>query len=327
MYMWVRNIEVLRLTPRHNPDVNDYWMCDVGRLTTFRDVNSKNRISGPRVRRDGVLVEVGWEEAIAKVASELRSFKKNEIAALGSAFATNEDNYLFQKFVKEILGTKNIDFVRHVKVGDEDDLLIRADKTPNSSGAKEVGIKPGDGGLGYEGILRGIEEGRIKALYLIDDNIAAESEVAETLRKLDFLVVHASNENGTAMLADVVLPSSTYAEKNGTFTNFQGRVQRIRPAVATLEQDRALDGFSMSRLDKFASVNDRWGRPNRRDARPTWRIIVSVANAMGGKFRYNTAEDVFKEIASVVPAFKGLSYQKIGKQGALLEHKPELVEV
>lgn len=327
MYMWVRNNEVLRLTPRHNPDVNDYWMCDVGRLTTFRDVNSKNRISGPRVRRDGVLVEVGWEEAIAKVASELRSFKKNEIAALGSAFATNEDNYLFQKFVKEILGTKNFDFVRHVKVGDEDDLLIRADKTPNSSGAKEVGIKPGDGGLGYEGILRGIEEGRTKALYAIDDNIAAEPEVAETLRKLDFLVVHASNENGTTMLADVVLPSSTYAEKNGTFTNFQGRVQRIRPAVATLEQDRALDGFSMSRLDKFASVNDRWGRPNRRDARPTWRIIVSVANAMGGKFRYNTAEDVFKEIASVVPAFKGLSYQKIGKQGALLEHKPELVEV
>ena len=325
-YMWVRNNEILRLTPRQNPDVNDYWMCDAGRLTTYDFVNSATRISGPGMKKDGVLVEVGWEEAIAKVASELRSFRKTEVAALGSAYATNEDNYLFQKFVKDVLGTKNLDFVRHVKEGAEDDFLIRADKTPNSHGAREVGIRPGEGGLALEGVLRGIGEGRIKALYVIDDNIAASPEAAEVLKKLDFLVVHASNENETTALADVVLPSSTYAERHGTFTNFQGRVQRIRPAVSTLEQDRALDGFSMSRLDKFMSPNDRWGRPNRRDARPTWRIIVSVANAMGGKFRYNMAEDVFKELASVVPSFKGLTYQKIGKQGVMLARKPEAVE-
>jgi NADH-quinone oxidoreductase subunit G len=325
MYMWVRNNEILRLTPRQNPDVNDYWMCDVGRLTTYDFVNAANRISGPRLRKDGALVEVGWEEAVAKVASELRSFRKTEIAALGSANGTNEDNYLFQKFVKDILGTKNLDFVRHVKEGDEDDFLIRADKTPNSCGAKEVGVKPSEGGLAFEGMIRAIGEGRIKALYVIDDDIAARSEVVEVLKKLEFLVVHASNENGTTTLADVVLPSSTYAERHGTFTNFQGRVQRIRPAVSTLEQDRALDAFSMSRLDKFMSPNDRWGRPTKCDARPTWRIIVSVANAMGGKFRYNMVEDVFKELASVVPSFKGMTYQKIGKQGAMLEKKSESV--
>jgi NADH-quinone oxidoreductase subunit G len=228
--------------------------------------------------------------------------------------------------VKDVLGTKNLDFVRHVSEGDEDDFLIRSDKTPNSYGARELGIKPSEGGLGFDGILRGIEEGKIKALYVIEDNIAARANVAEALSKLDFLVVHSSNENETTGLADVVLPSSTYAEKNGTFTNFQGRIQRIRPAVATLEQDRSLDGFSMSRLDKFMSPNDRWGRPNRRDARPTWRIIVSVANAMGGKFRYNMVEDVFKELASVVPGFKGLTYQKIGKQGVMLPKNVETLK-
>jgi len=339
MYMWVRNNEILRLTPRQNLDVNDYWMCDAGRLTTYDFVNAATRISGPRMKKDGALVEVGWEEAIAKVASELRTFNKTEIAALGSAYATNEDNYLFQKFVRNVVGTKNLDFMPHVKEGDEDDFstslstrgvvdLIRADKTPNSYGAREVGIKPvddstrrGEGGLAFDGIMKAVGEGKIKALYVIDDNIAAKPEVAEALKKLDFLVVHASNENETTMLADVVLPSSTYAERHGTFTTFQGRVQRIRPAVSTLEQDRALDGFSMSRLDKFMSPNDRWGRPNRRDARPTWRIIVSVANAMGGKFRYNMAEDVFKELASVVPSFKGLTYQKIGRHGAMLTKK------
>jgi NADH-quinone oxidoreductase subunit G len=327
MYMWVRNNEILRLTPRQNPDVNDYWMCDAGRLTTYDFVNAATRISGPRMKKDGTLVEVGWEEAIAKVASELRSFRKTEVAALGSAYATNEDNYLFQKFVKDVLGTKNLDFMRHVREGDEDDFLIRADKTPNSYGAKEVGVRPGEGALAFDGIMKGVGEGRIKALYVIDDNIAVSPEVAEALKKLDFFVVHASNENETTALADVVLPSSTYAERHGTFTNFQGRVQRIRPAVSTLEQDRALDGFSMSRLDKFMSPNDRWGRPNKRDVRPTWRILVSVANAMGGRFRYNMVEDVFKELTSVVPSFKGLGYQKIGKQGEMLAKKPDVVEV
>lgn len=338
MYMWVRNNQILRLTPRHNPEVNDYWMCDAGRLTTFKHVNAENRIKAPMVRKNGELVEVDWEEAVAKVVSELRSFKRNEIAALGSAYATNEDNYLFQKFVREILGSNNLDFGRHEKGGVEGESpaslsttgvldLIRADKSPNSFGAKEVGVRPGSGGLDYDGILQAIDGGRIKALYVIDDNVAENVAVAGILRKLDFLVVHASNENETTMLADVILSSSTYAEKNGTFTNFQGRVQRIRPAVATLEQDRALDGFSMSRLDKFAAPNDRWGRPTKRDARPTWRIIVSVANAMGGKYRYNTSEDVFKEIASTIPSFKGLTYQKIGRHGALLTTKPELISV
>lgn len=338
MYMWVRNNQILRLTPRHNPEVNDYWMCDAGRLTTFKYVNAENRIKAPMVRKDGELVGVGWEEAIAKVAFELRSFKRNEIAALGSAYATNEDNYVFQKFVREILGTNNLDFVRHVKKEVEGETsasfstsavlnLIRADKTPNSFGAREVGVRPGSGGLDLDGILQAIDEGRIKALYVIDDNVAEDAAVANILRKLDFLVVHASNENETTLLADVVLSSSTYAEKNGTFTNFQGRVQRIRPAVATLEHDRALNGFSMSRLDKFAAPNDRWGRPIKCDARPTWRIIVSVANAMGGKYRYNTSEDVFKEIASTIPSFKGLTYQKIGRHGALLATKPELISV
>ena len=323
MLMWVRQNEILRLTPRYNPEVNDYWMCDVGRLTTFKFVNAEDRINAPMVRKEGELVQVSWEEAIAKVASELRRFKKSEIAALGSAYATNEDNYLFQKFVKALLNTKHLDYLRHVEVRDEDNLLIRADKTPNSYGAREVGVKPGEGGLAWEGILKGIDEGKIKALYAIDDKIAADPAIGKVLQKLDFLVVHTSNRNQTTDLAKVVLSSSTYAEKHGTFTNFQGRVQRIRPAVATLEQDRALDGFSVSRLDKFASSNDRWARLKKRDARPTWRIILSVANAMGGKFKYNTAEEVFKEIASTVPSFKGLTHQKIGNQGALLVGKAE----
>lgn len=319
MNVWVRNNEILRQTPRFNADVNDYWMCDKGRLNTFRQVNSEHRIKSPLMQKDAGVVEVGWDEAISKVASELKQFRKSEIAVIGSAFDTNEDNYALVRFAREIIGTRNIDFKRHVVEGDEDALLIRADKTPNSRGAHEVGVRPGENGASFEGIMKGIKEGAIKALYLVDDNIAADPDVAKLLSRLDFLVVHCCLENESTRIADIVLPTSTYAEKNGTFTNFQGRVQRIRPAVATLEQDRALDGFAMSRQDKFGSQYDRWARGLKRDARPTWRIIAAMASLMGVRFKYQTAEDVFNDVASHVDSFKGMSYRRLGNKGMQLK--------
>jgi NADH-quinone oxidoreductase subunit G len=315
MKMWVRNNEILRLTPRMNQEVNDYWMCDKGRLTTFASVNAGNRISRPMVRKDDLLVETSWDEAISAVASRLKTFKKNEIAAIGSPFATNEDNYLLVKFMSQ-LGVRSIDILRHESPGDEDDLLIRADKAPNALGARLVGIHP-DGETDLSSIVKNIRSGAVKVLYVIDDDVASVPEIAEVLPKLDYLIVHASNENLTTMLADVVLSSSTYAEKHGTFTNFQGRVQRVRPSVATEEQDRALDGFSMSRLDKFGAPNDRWTKGARRDARPTWRVLAGVANALGAKWKYASAEDVFNELAASLDPFRGMSYLRIGSRGMM----------
>lgn len=321
MYSWVRNNEVLRQTPRYNPEVNDFWMCDAGRLGTFRQVNSEKRVIAPLMRKEEGMVEVGWDEAIARVASELRTFKKSEIAALGSAFATNEDNFAFQRFARDILGTKNIDFMRHTVTGDEDNVLIRADKTPNALGAMEVGVRPRDGGLDFAGIIKAIRDGQIKALYLLDDDIAADTNIAQALARLEFLVIHSHTENATTGHADVVLPASTFGEKNGTFTNFLGRVQRIRPSVATIEQDRALDGFAMSRLDKFGSQFDRWSKGVKRDARPSWKIIAGLASLMGTKYKYNTAEDVFNDIVAGVESYKGMNYTKLGNKGMNLKKK------
>ena len=323
MISWVRNNEVLRQTPRFNPDVNQYWMCDRGRLETFRPVNSDQRIKGPLMRKEAGVVEVGWDEAIARVASELKSFRKAELAVLGSAFDSNEDNYVLQKFAREVLQTRNVDFRRHIIPGDEDRLLISSDKTPNSRGALEVGVRPGEGGTNSEGILRGIKEGAIKALYLVDDQVPWEPDLVQTLSRLEFLVVLGSVETEITRMADIVLSASTYAEKNGTFTNLQGRVQRLRPSVATLDTDRALDGFAMSRLDKFGSQFDRWARGSKRDARSTWRITAGIAVLMGAKFKYQTAEDVFNEIATQVDSFKGMSYRKVANRGMVLKSHKE----
>ena len=193
--------------------------------------------------------------------------------------------------------------------------LIRADKTPNSLGASIVGVAGENGTDGIDHILKGITSGAIKVLYVLEDNIAADPRIAEILSNLEMLIVHSSIKNETTKRADVILSASTFAEKHGTYTNFNGRVQRVRPAVAMIEQERAPDGMAMSRWDKFAAQNDTWGKGTKRDARSSWRIIAAIASAMGVKMKYATAEEVFKEIAERVPAFKGLSYSKIGIHG------------
>jgi len=311
--VWVRNNEILRLTPRQNDEVNGPWMCDHGRLHSFRHVNSDARLNGPLLKKDNAFVEVGWDEALSRIVSELRTYRKNEIGAIGSPYATNEDNYIFAKFMRDVVGAKHFALAEHVQPGDQDELLIRADKTPNAAGAQLMGFAP----HALAPLLEGIKNGAIKALYVLEDNIAADPAVADILAELDLLIVHSCVRNETTELAHVVLSSATFAEKNGTYTNFQGRVQRIRPAVTTVDSERALDGFSMSRWDKFAAHNDRWGKGPRRDARSSWRIIAAVSGVMGTKMKYAASDEIFKELAEKIPAFRGLSYLKLGSTGAM----------
>ena len=185
--------------------------------------------------------------------------------------------------------------------GDEDELLIRADKTPNSHGR--------DGrrrrrcrarAPRSRASSRGIHEGQIKALYVVDDNIAADPDVAAALPRLDFLVVHClERERDHADCGHRPCRASTFAERNGTFTNFQGRVQRIRPSVATLDQrslaGRVCDEPSGQIRDAVRPVGT-----EARSAMPARPGGSSPASrrSWGCKYKYTTAEDVFNELAS-----------------------------
>jgi len=324
--MWVRNNEILRLTPRENFGVNDNWMCDWGRLNTFKFVNEEDRIDGAMINENGEFKNISVEEGIDKAAQELKNYKGNEIAFIGSAFATCEDNYAFAKFAKEF-SANNIDFARFVKEDDEDDILIRADKTPNAWGAENTGIKPGNNGLDFKGIVEEIKNGNIKALVVMEDNIAIiDKEYEEALKKLELLVVLAVNKHETAKLANIILPASAYAEKNGTFVNFEGYVQRIRPAVVTTEMERSLEGMSMSRLDKFGTKYDSWASGKRINAKPSWQLIAMLSQKLGGKIDYQMVEDVFDEIAKSNKDFKGMDYDIIGEQGAQIESLKKVTE-
>ena len=320
--IWVRKNEILRLTPRHNEQVNSYWMCDHGRLDTFKEVNSESRIIAPMLRRDGTLMQANWSEAVAHITSEFKAFSSDEIGVIGSAHATLEDNYLLAKFAKEILKTKNVAMPSHIKHGTADKILITEDKSPNALGAKLMGITSEN----FAVIMHAIETGKIKALYVMEEDLVALDHKFETiLAKLDFLVVHSVVKNATTALANVVLPAASYAEKNGTWVNINGMAQRIRPAVATQELDRSLDGMSLSRLDKFGTNFDRWGQVNKIDARPSWSFITMLFNSFGHKLKFKMAEEVFHDVAKHVKEFHGLDYDVMGNQGAKISLVAEKV--
>ena len=334
VYLWVRNNQILRITPRVNMEVNRYWMCDYGRFT-YKPVNSDDRIKSPMVRQNGELVEVELDVAIEKAVSLLKDVKPDEVAVIGSAYATNEDNFALRKFAKSVLKAKYIDFLSHVKDGDEDDFLIRADKTPNSTGARLVGIGASDG-FGFESIVEGLRTKKFKVIYVMDDDIVLNDEIYNLLDGVD-VIVHATNWNKTVEKATVVFASASFAEKEGTFTNFEGRVQKLNIAVLpkdvepymvykprkfgearpnTGEIDKSK--LALSRLFKFGTQFDRWSSGERRNVKPSWWVISQIASNLGVKFNYEKVEDVFNDLSQTVREFKGLTYESIGDEGAMI---------
>ena len=300
-------------------DVNKYWMCDYGRLDTFKYINDEEtRLNSPLMRppEGGILndeeynlVKCDWDDAIARVISELKSYEPGEIGFIASPFSTLEDNYVLKRFANEIAGKDNIVYIPKIE-GSDDDFLIRADKTPNSKGLDLLGLRK----INKE-FKEKILNGKFKLIYIINDTLTRLEQADEMMKKIEVGIMHVSNMVPSNKKATVVFPSSTYAEVNGTVVNFQGRVQRLRPAVATLEVERLLGEFSVSRWDKFGAQNDKWARGTKFNSRPVWKVITQMANAMGFEFDYENTEDVFDEIAAKLPEFSGMSYDTIGSCG------------
>ena len=93
------------------------------------------------------------------------------------------------------------------------------------------------------------------------------------------------------------------------------KIQRLRPAVATLEQERLIGEFQLSRWDKMGSHNDRWTHGTKFNARPGWKIIRQLAKVMGHDFKFENSEEVFTELCSSVPGLNGYDYETIGSKG------------
>ena len=303
-----RNNEIMRLEPRPNPNVNDFWMCDYGRLTSYPSVNAGNRISGAHKKVEGIPKSVGLDEAVKTIANELKKYKADEIAFIASAFATLEDNFVFVELAKA-KGVKNLGYFSHI-IGEDDPLLLRADKTPNAYGLKLLGVKP----FGAE-FVNELRLGRIKAVYALEDDFVETFGMPTLMDAVEFFAVHATNESATTTSADVVLSASTWAEKEGVFINHEGWVNKLTSSIETTHFVRGLDHMNRSRLDTFGSPFDRWAQGRKVDAHESWRLAQMVASEMGKKTDHRYTEDVFEKLASVLPELDGMNYEKLDDQG------------
>ena len=166
-----------------------------------------------------------------------------------------------------------------------EDLKIRA-KFEKAWSAK---LSPNKGITVVE-IFHAVETGDIKAIYIMGENPALSdpnlNRTRKALEMVDFLVVQDIFLSETAQYADVVLPSACFAEKNGTFTNTERRVQRIRTAV-----------------------------PPPGEARSDWETICDLSNKLGYKMSYDSAGKIMDEIASLTPIYGGMSFERIESVG------------
>jgi formate dehydrogenase alpha subunit len=145
-------------------------------------------------------------------------------------------------------------------------------------------------GLTVVEIINAAAEGSIRGLHIMGENPMLSdpdiNHVREGLEALDFLVVQDIFMSETAQLADVVLPACAFAEKEGTFTNTERRVQRVRKAVEPPGQ-----------------------------AREDWRILCELAAKMGYKMSYSGAGEIQDEISSLTPIYAGITYDRLGGPG------------
>ena len=225
---------VMRLKPRYNPDVNQWWMCDAGRYG-YKWID-QDRLLKPTQKEWNKPNEASWDEILEALAKRLEMLLKKDKGALGvllSPQLANEDLSVAKRFFGETLGIPNAALLSPFPKGDEDDFLIQSDKNPNTQGALALGISK----VSFEDIMKGIEGGKVKGLYLFGQDLATlvgPGKWKELFGKLELVIFEGSNENKTTPSAHYVLPAAVYAERDGTFTNFSGRVQEFRKALDPL---------------------------------------------------------------------------------------------
>jgi NADH-quinone oxidoreductase subunit G len=292
---------VLRVKPRYNAAVNQWWMCDEGRYG-FGWVD-KGRLT--KVRREGA--DATWEQAVAAIRLELAKMGDSRrehgtsarLGVIGSSQLTNEELFLIREIFQRGLGA-GVAASSPTSPGYSDNFLIRADKNPNTHGAILIGLA-GAGQPDAVTIINQALEGELDALWVFGHDLTklvGERDLERLSRSLRLFVFSGTNDNQTVAWSHWTLPTAAYLEKDGTFVNSQGRVQRIGRAF-----------------------------PPPPDAREDWSVLLEIAASLNLGLRWRSPQEIFEGLAKSVRPFAGLTYERIGLQGAPLMSDASVTEV
>jgi NADH-quinone oxidoreductase subunit G len=310
-YYWVKDNHILKVTPRDNADVNQYWLPDEERLD-YEHFND-NRSTGPLVA--GTPVE--WDKAYDAAAAILGAADPSRTVFLGSAHGTVEDNYLLTR-LSSSLGAATPSYVPHADAGRGDNWLLTDDRTPNANGCDRLGMQP----LDSAALSTRLDAGEVDVLYVLEDDPVGSGVC--TAAQLDDVkvILHAySTTNQTMASAAVSLPAAMVVETVGTYVNADGHAQRVRPAKAIKGMNRTLMmECGKSRADLHGTPFDKWfDESNLVDCQPGWVSLPAIAIRMGQDMVYKGPKFIMREIADTVDAFGGATYEAMGELGMRLE--------
>ncbi len=284
-----RKGKVSRIRPRPNPDVNDFWICDKGRYG-FKKVQEDKRLRDPIVRNGSGYEITSWKTAIDVIYERLceaGKFSHKNTAFIASPKLTNEELYLFRKIYEKADADHIVSGVGFAS-GAKEYGIISSDPYPNSCGVRHLGLP-----VNLRETVQKIIDKKIDVLFIAGEDLLGQveepnrSKLKEALDDMDFIAVMDYKLSDTAHFADVIIPGATPYEKDGTFINDEGRVQRIQKAISP---------------------------PG--NAKADWEALSLIGKRFDGlAFNYVHPKDIMSEIAACTPPYNGISYERIGVLG------------
>ena len=280
--VWSREGVIYRITPRRNDEVNDTWMADSGR-DLYKAVRASDRLTASKVHG----VESTLELAI-KAATAVLTASSGAVAVVGSGRSSVEEQFLTRKLAETLKASTHL----VSRVGEGDGILISADRNPNVRGALVTGLVTELPLAKLASLASAIDAGRVTAVVSVGEDLAAGGLSAAQLAKVSTVYL-GSQANATSATANVVIPTLTVFEKNGTFVNQQFRLQKFLQAVPALA----------------GATND-------------LAVLAKLTVATGGAAAPGETNALWAVLATEVAALKTITFANLPETGLLLDGTP-----
>ncbi len=261
-----------RIQAHTNLDVNGFWICDLGRYG-YSYLN-ENRLDRIIINREEWRLEPVWNTVMKFLAQKIRKLvyrgKTSRIALILNSWLSNEELFLSHKIFKNDLNAEKI-FFADPPQEERDDFLLTAERSPNKRGAQEMGfdIKPVDS----EALAEETD------LIIAFGSFLEEADLRGVLERIETKVLFASHLSALDSLFDIVLPTPLIAEKGGSLTNVDGRIQ------------------------KFSAALDPPG-----DSRPEWSLLAELGREAGINFAFyrgfTSPEKILESVEKEISFFK-----------------------
>jgi NADH-quinone oxidoreductase subunit G len=286
---WAKGASLVRVTPRLNPEVNSFWMCDIGRFD-YHWVESDRRLRQPHVRREGSLDAAPWADTLMAVKSAVdEAGGPSHTQFFVSGHASLEELFVLRQFAGSTGGVTFGWRHRAKPQPANTKFKIPAVDAPNVRGARDLGfdVGAGSGPADISTLRSSVEAGHVKLLYVFDpgpDSSIGDTDwiiAARQAGKIKTLVVQGVLKTTLAESADIVLPGSAFVEKDATYTNMTGHVQGTARAIVP---------------------------PG--EAGEDWQILMKLAPVFGTHVRYASAtavRDAISHALANVPGYAALS--------------------